>query len=92
MADEDLGPREVHGEVRLTKGNAPVVEGVVLVLEGSPWAHFAEGRHEGLRGKVVTAAGTLRRRWAAPEEQAPEEGFFEYLSELTAFVVADDEV
>jgi hypothetical protein len=75
--------------VRLTKGNSPVIDGIFLVVEDSPWAHLAENRHQGLRGKVVAASGTLRRRHAAPGEQAPRERYFDYLSDLTALEIID---
>ncbi|HEY0410073.1 MAG TPA: hypothetical protein VGE42_07360 [Candidatus Dormibacteraeota bacterium] len=81
MTPRSLGPRTLHGRLSVSRGRLLLVEGVFIVLDGSPW----EGRDAELAhraGATVTVRGELFRRPCAPDEDCVEEGHFEYLANV----------
>jgi hypothetical protein len=76
---EFKGRRVVSGILRSTKGGQLVVDGVFLVF-GTAEELREAGR--AYLGKEIRAEGDCYVRQCDPEEQSPEEGYFEYLSNL----------
>jgi len=75
MKDEFEGSRTLHGQLKKTKGNQMVVEGVILVFDDplrgeEMWRDL---------GKDVELRGDFYTHHCDPEEQCPEEGYIQYL-------------
>jgi hypothetical protein len=87
LAPRSLGPRTLHGLLSVSRGRLLLLDGVFLVLDGSPWAG-REGELIRRAGATATARGELFRRPCAPEEDCVEEGYFEYLARVEELSVS----
>jgi hypothetical protein len=82
--DEVLGVQKVTGTLLSSKGNLPMIDGIILDQEmifeeeGRNW----KSEYEALKNKRCTAVGEVIRHWCGPHEQCLEQGYIDYLRNI----------
>lgn len=84
--DEILGVKKITGTLTSTKGNLPMLNGIILDQE---MVFEEEGRnwkpeYAALKNKRVTAVGEVIRHWCGKYEQCLEQGYIDHMRNIEA--------